>query len=475
LVVSRSDTQVVATVGSSAVSGIARIQQNGVWSSALGFTVPVPNGFGKFNTLVPALLNMAVGDTRTLQALGTDSGQTVTGLTWATTDPTVVSLSPDDPPVLTALAAGHVTITAGSGSSDVTVSVGPLPIGTVIWSNPGDGSGVSWIVPAVPSPTGVADVFAFQNDGTVQAITSDGTVAWTADVSQANYQAPGSILPDFQGGLVVVGGSGIYKLDGITGQPYPAYQGGLAGSVAVHPDGTIFAMANDFETYGYAVVGIDPTTGGEKFRVPLPTSVESDQGITCGNIIVAGDGNAYMGCGWFIYDAPDPYGTPNTPFILRASSDGAYTFIESGLLDGDTVMESSPTMISDADQGVIMAWGDYLVGVHGMNVSVVSRPQVLGGEQPFPVLQAQDGSFVGSTCGPFCFADYGVYGDMVSFDASGNVRWVVPNDYPQIATADGGVIGQSGITYDQDGRATGMVPTPTYSWTGNSYQIGSVE
>ena len=90
-----------------------------------------------------------------LQALNA-SGQTVTGLTWATTDPTIVSLSPDDPPLLTALAAGYVTITAGTATCDVTVSAA-LPLGTVIWSNPGDGSGVTSIVPAVPSTTGLAD------------------------------------------------------------------------------------------------------------------------------------------------------------------------------------------------------------------------------------------------------------------------------------------------------------------------------
>ena len=45
-----SDTQVVATVASAAFSGIARIQQNGVWSNALAFTVPMANP----NTLVPA-------------------------------------------------------------------------------------------------------------------------------------------------------------------------------------------------------------------------------------------------------------------------------------------------------------------------------------------------------------------------------------------------------------------------------------
>jgi hypothetical protein len=47
---------------------------------------------------------------------------------------------------------------------------------------------------------------------------------------------------------------------------------------------------------------------------------------------------------------------------------------------------------------------------------------------------------------------------MVAFDASGSTHWIVPNETPQIATADGGVIGQSGITYDQNGSATGMMP-----------------
>jgi len=143
------------------------------------------------------MLNMVVGDTRTLQALSS-TGTTLTGLTWTSSDPTIISLSTDDPPVITALAAGRATITAtsptnGSAAADVTVADpvvlpgGTLPLGTVLWSNPGDGSGVQSIVPAVPSSSGVADVFAFQADGTVAAITSDGTTAWTtsADITLA--------------------------------------------------------------------------------------------------------------------------------------------------------------------------------------------------------------------------------------------------------------------------------------------------
>jgi hypothetical protein len=132
----------------------------------------------------------------------------VTGLIWASSNTSVVSLSTtDDPPILTALAVGHVTITAGTASTDVTVSA-TLSLGTVLWSNPGDGSGVAKIIPAVPSATGVADVFAFQNDGTVAAITSDGTTAWTApigiiDTVQGPLSPSHFVLPDFQGGFIL--------------------------------------------------------------------------------------------------------------------------------------------------------------------------------------------------------------------------------------------------------------------------------
>jgi hypothetical protein len=78
------------------------------------------------------------------------------------------------------------------------------------------------------------------------------------------------------------------------------------------------------------------------------------------------------------------------------------------------------------------------------------------------VLQAQDGSFYGTDNN----------GNMISFSQSGNVIWSVPNDYPQIATADGGVIGASGITYDNQGRANGQGALPgTPSWQGFMYSV----
>ena len=197
-VVSWSDSQVVATVAAGSLSGIVAVTQNAVQSNSKSFLVTAPGGSTLM--LTPVMLKMMVGDTHTIQALNS-SNRPATGLTWASSDPTIVSLSTDDPPVLTAVAAGHVTITAGSASADVTVSSVSLTPGAVLWSNPINGASVDWILPAVPSPTGVADVFALSGS-TVYAITSEGATAWTADVS--DFDIAGLLLyPDFQGGLVV--------------------------------------------------------------------------------------------------------------------------------------------------------------------------------------------------------------------------------------------------------------------------------
>ena len=131
LVNSWTDTQIVAVVAVGSVSGIARVQQNGLWSNALNFIVP-----GGTNTLVPNIVSMVVGDTRTIQALS-NTGQPLTGLTWTSSDTSIVSLSTlavSDPPILTALAPGHLTLTAGTASADITVYVDTLPSGTIIWA-----------------------------------------------------------------------------------------------------------------------------------------------------------------------------------------------------------------------------------------------------------------------------------------------------------------------------------------------------
>ncbi len=67
---------------------------------------------------------------------------------------------------------------------------------------------------------------------------------------------------------------------------------------------------------------------------------------------------------------------------------------------------------------------------------------------------------------------------MVAFDSSGNIKWIVPDYYPAMATADGSIIAWDGTQFDSNGNATGQIGSfPTQSWTGNAYvqPLGSIE
>lgn len=528
VVSSWSDTQVMASVASSALTGIVKIQQNGTWSNAVTFTVP-SGGTTNPVTLVPNVINMVVGGTQPIQALNASS-QLVTGLTWTSSDTSVVTLSTDDPPIITAVGVGQATIKAGNASADVTVvassslTVGSLPVGTVICSNPGDASGVASIIPAVPSPTGVADVFALQADGNVLAITKDCLTAWSAFVGTGN-----TLLPDFQGGLVVANGQSIYKLDGMTGQAYPAYTSPASNTLqkpVVHTDGTIFTVDGD------KVVGIDPQAGqprvsvqmddstgtfttidpgrggvGACYSSPFPqdsgsTGSNSSSPPTVGNLIVAGDGYAYVpylyqnsfGVGGVNIPAPvtqlcTSYSTIFTTEYLKllrvgTSGDsyafplGAWSYASSSGPDGFSQSEPLPsivmsTPITNADTGVLFTWSAdtggseppcppgtlfgsgctfgnpfHLTTTSGTAVASQATSN-MGAGLIQPMLQRADGSYVG-TDGTNMFA----------FTTSGTQLWTVPNDTPQIGTSDGGAIGASGITYDRNGNANGQTQLP---------------
>jgi hypothetical protein len=255
--------------------------------------------------------------------------------------------------------------------------------------------------------------------------------------------------------------------------------------VVVHPDGTIFTTVGNQAGAGAPIllsaIGIDPTTGTQKFSVPIPTV------SWLGNIMIAGDGYAYVS--YATCNAPcSNYGPANKSLmLLQIGSNGTYNNVDVyDWTDAPDPWDNAANqncacefhMITNADTGTLVTW--LINGIPGMaittgtSVSLASPPQVPRQfDSLVPILQAQDGSFVGSV--PVGDDDGSQY-NMVSFDASGNVRWVVPNDQPQIATADGGVIGQSGITYDSNGNATGQVSSlPTQSWRGNFYIEGSVD
>ena len=233
-----------------------------------------------------------------------------------------------------------------------------------------------------------------------------------------------------------------------------------------------FTMPANSVTYTYSVVGIDPTTGAQKFNV-LGTSCLPDAECMSYPIIIAGDSYAYFAYEWSEFPTEYLYPFIRHLMVLRIDSSGNYENIHVWDYTSDDIdlLDLGVSMITNADQGILLTWSAGAGGMAvtaGSSVSLVSAPQVPGGDQVVPVLQAQDGSFIGTTC-RYCAPGYG---DMVAFDASGTVRWIVPNETPQIATADGGVIGQSGITYDQNRNATGQVGLYTQSWRGYMYTDG---
>ena len=73
MVVSWSDTQVVATVASGSTTGTAQILQGGVWSNAEPFTIVIQTSL----RVVPEKMNMLVGETRTLQVFDSQTGSIV--------------------------------------------------------------------------------------------------------------------------------------------------------------------------------------------------------------------------------------------------------------------------------------------------------------------------------------------------------------------------------------------------------------
>jgi hypothetical protein len=312
------------------------------------------------------------------------------------------------------------------------------------------------------------------------------------------------LLPDFQGGLVVADPNAISKLDGITGQPYPAYNivnpiGFFTPPVLVHTDGTIFTVD------GGTVVGIDPLTGLPKFNVQLENTIFSSNG-NCGEFtpsefsvppsfgqpIIAGDGFVYF-----------PYTYTRSPLasnmkvchedgseidpthfdvhfrILRVGTDGSAIKVSLGDWSSDVVNEcvlgppfeggaecslghwvttssgavpdstnQFGTLITNAGQGAFYSWdlgfngapAHQLTAITGSSSSTVSLP-IPGSFQP--TLQGSDGTLFGTVNLPTDPSGQPGSNFMIAMNTLGNPKWTVPNFSPQFVTSDGNVTAQS--------------------------------
>jgi hypothetical protein len=311
-VVSWSDTNIVVYVPAALTAGrtvdvVVLGDQGG--SNAVSFAV-------LSYKVSPTSLGLVVGDSRTLRV--TDlSGNPITGLGWSTSDPTVVTLSSSDPPLITAVGVGSAQVWAGDIPVPVTVYAGTsLPPGVPVWSAPIDPGATASLVPAVPSSNGV-DVFAY--DGNLWAFSADGSPVWKAvpDLPVVN------VIPDFAGGALLktlqisTDAQGndhathyVEKIDPNTSQttvlytfttvktgafPFTYNDTNRVQTIIPHPSGVLFVQDNT------TVVVIDPSTNQQIASVTAdqgtltdPSGVVAHFDAQVSPIIVAGDGNAYM-------------------------------------------------------------------------------------------------------------------------------------------------------------------------------------
>jgi hypothetical protein len=170
-------------------------------------------------------------------------------------------------------------------------------------------------------------------------------------------------------------------------------------------------------------------------------------------------------------------------------SDDISVYDRSGLAgdNGCVDLEEAPLGLgTNGDTGVVLTWSGVtptgaacpetqrMAITTRTSASVVNAPEIPGQVQPImPDVQMQDGTFIGLAVDDTST----VY--MVAFDQAGGVKWSLPNYYPLIATADGGLIATdnwvSATIFDQNGNATGQIANmPTYSWKG-AYLDGDLD
>ena len=144
--------------------------------------------------------------------------------------------------------------------------------------------------------------------------------------------------------------------------------------------------------------------------------------------------------------------------------------------EGESYYSVTPPLQTTVIQATANSYVANISTGGGVSLSKVSWPAYDGAAPVQPILQAQDGSYIGTALLETPFrAGIPI---MVSFNQSGTQKWSVNGNYqPQIATADGGVIATTPaggtVKFEANGNATGQLGSaPVRSWVNNSYSSG---
>ncbi len=356
-------------------------------------------------SLTPATLSLMVGDSRTLK-LADQNGSAVTGANWTIDNTAVLSLSTDDPPVITALNPGTAKVTAalGSLSAQTTINVylpgsnGGFPPGTVKWSvAPASGFTPSAMLQAVPTAGNTPDLIAIESNNSfprisiIRGLTADGQQIWQAPLTQyvtptdpnLNYVLCCVTIPDSLGGTVSISTalvdntpySSLTSVNGQTGlmgwqyvSPGAIYPGVLDTHFANSADatfvvetladgpGTVFGDAMPASRHSY-LVGFDSATGNIVERLLLPTGHyhdeyggpnrinDYDNGATPGFVTIAPDGSVNVQVETSQFNAQATTTLTHTFYAITLHPDGTSTTVQLQQDSGQCPGECQPQIL----------------------------------------------------------------------------------------------------------------------------------
>jgi len=146
--------------------------------------------------ITPGIANLLVGNTRAVKLVG-DVGQSVPGVTWTISDPSIASISASDPPQVTAVATGTATLTASLGQLKATMTINvlsgtALPFGTPLWAAGSvTGGSLNGLVPANPINNGDPDIYMIDGQSTLDALTADGQLLWAVNLASGSSNGSG--------------------------------------------------------------------------------------------------------------------------------------------------------------------------------------------------------------------------------------------------------------------------------------------
>jgi hypothetical protein len=335
--------------------------------------------------ITPVGVNMLIGDVKQFTAVD-ELGRPRTDATWTVDNTSLGTITTDSSPILTALSAGTVTLTATSQgvSAQTQVNISALVSfspGTILWSAPPvAGFSPQGIAQAVPSGFGPASYsIEKSSDGTqslVQAFTSNGQLMWQTPLPAL----VGNAVPDAFGGVVLMEGCSsadpvnnpltIVDLDGGTGTVL--WQGSLAqvtGNVgvclaglpkfAIRPDGAVvIAMPLQISP---AMVVLDGATGQTILTAPIPPSTFTTLGgqvSSCdcftpvGQPIVDSDGSIYVE--YFVQNDLQFYPTRGVLWLLKMAPDGSTSTTQVSSYDAGHLWPGQ--VIPDGQGGILATW-----------------------------------------------------------------------------------------------------------------------